>query len=453
MELEKLKQKIYEKFVLGNQPAIYQPNEFIEFCRQAGAPNIFEHILQAVSDDRHSHRRQDLNRVRTVSIIYTMCYCRSQMCNVMQVDNALYLNSNRMTQEGIDTQYRMGHTCSRKTSNIIRSQLSRNHEESLKSFFNQAIQNEWVLVLIIDDFTKIHTYRRPAILRTCNPMSMCTIVVKAFKQLRAIKVPSNISRIHCPDGVDIRACVDAITSPEQLALLSNSYASTMPNWLTTRFFTPDLERHILEEHGYGDESGVRMMRTMDDLHLIDFVELQLKSKDGFSQAYDTVVASGLADYLKKFVIIQPGDWPCQFYCRQLIYESLTQYQQSSAASQQEHQSSSNTVENCNSRSDQIPAITSLIPTMGPLHISLNSREDIFHTFRPFFNQVYSYLFPNSKLTKSPKPWRINLILETVYGGWTLIRDQVMTKFQNSKDTQYGTLLNLLENYIPLVLTI
>ena len=196
-----------------------------------------------------------------------------------------------------------------------------------------------------------------------------------------------------------------------------------------------------------------MMRTMDDLHLIDFVELQLKSKDGFSQAYDTVVASGLADYLKKFVVIQPGDWPCQFYCRQLIYESLTQYQQSSAASQQEHQSSSNTVENCNSRSDQIPAITSLIPTMGPLHISLNSREDIFHTFRPFFNQVYSYLFPNSKLTKSPKPWRINLILETVYGGWTLIRDQVMTKFQNSKDTQYGTLLNLLENYIPLVLTI
>ncbi|CAB4023398.1 Hypothetical predicted protein [Paramuricea clavata] len=275
LELEKLKQRIYENFVLGNQPAIYQPNEFIEFCRQAGAPNIFEHILQAVSDDRHSHRRQDLNRVRTVSIIYTMCYCRSQMCNVMQVDNALYLNSNRMTQEGIDTQYRMGHTCSRKTSNIIRSQLSQNHEESLKSFFNQAIQNEWVLVLIIDDFTKIHTYRRPAILRTCNPMSMCTIVVKAFKQLRAIKVPSNISRIHCPDGVDIRACVDAITSPEQLALLSNSYASTMPNWLTTRFFTPDLERHILEEHGYGDESGVRMMRTMDDLHLIDFVELQL----------------------------------------------------------------------------------------------------------------------------------------------------------------------------------
>ena len=136
--MEKLKQGIYEKFVLGNQPPIYEPSEFIEFCQQAGAPNIFEHILQAVSDDLHSQRRRDLNRVRTVSIIYTMCYCHSQMCNVMQVDNALYLNSNRITQEGMDTQYQMGHACSRKTSNIVRSQLSKSHEESLEEFFHQS---------------------------------------------------------------------------------------------------------------------------------------------------------------------------------------------------------------------------------------------------------------------------------------------------------------------------
>ncbi|XP_028410469.1 uncharacterized protein LOC114533084 [Dendronephthya gigantea] len=443
LELERIKKSIYENFVLEKQPAIYQPSEFIEFCSRAGAPNVFNHILKAISDDRHSHRRQELNRVRTVSIIYTMCYCRSQMCNVMQVDHALYLNSNRVTQEGIDTQHRMGHTCSRKTSNIIRSQLSRNHAESLNSFFDQAIQNEWVLVLIIDDFTKVHTYRRPSTSKTCNPMSMCTIVVKAFKQLKAIKAPANISRIHCPEGVNIKACVDAITSSQQLTMLGSSYASTMPNWLTSLFFTPDLQRHILEEHGYSDESGVRLMRTMDDLHLIDFVELQLKSKDGFSQAYKIAMPSGLSAYLKKFIIIQPGDWPCQFYCRQLVYESLSHCQE--PTDYQEHESSTSTVE--------IPAITSLIPTMGPLHISLNSREDIFESFKPFFNQVYNHLFPNSKMPKSPKPWKINLILETVYGGWTLIREQVATKFQYSKDIQYGALLNLLDNYLPLVLTI
>ena len=83
---------VHKKFVIGNQPAVYDPKEFIKLCRQAGAPNIFNHILQAITDDRHSNKWQDLNSVRVVSIIYTMCYCRSQMCNVMQVDHTMYLN-------------------------------------------------------------------------------------------------------------------------------------------------------------------------------------------------------------------------------------------------------------------------------------------------------------------------------------------------------------------------
>ena len=58
--MEKLKQSIYEKFVIGKQPPIYQPNEFIEFCRQAGPPNIFEHILQAKDDEQDTHRMNEL---------------------------------------------------------------------------------------------------------------------------------------------------------------------------------------------------------------------------------------------------------------------------------------------------------------------------------------------------------------------------------------------------------
>ena len=50
--------------------------------------------------------------------------------------------------------------------------------------------------------------------------------------------------------------------------------------------------------------------------------------------------------------------------------------------------------------------------MGPLHISLNSREHVFVTFWPFFEKVYY-----------------------------------------SKNMQYVTLLNLLDNYLPLVLSI
>ena len=38
---------------------------------------------------------------------------------------------------------------------------------------------------------------------------------------------------------------------------------------------------------------------MDDLHLVDFVELQVKSKEEFDTAYDIALSAGLGDIIKK----------------------------------------------------------------------------------------------------------------------------------------------------------
>ena len=126
--------------------------------------------------------------------------------------------------------------------------------------------------------------------------------IKVPESHQVLKVPSSIERIHHPNGVNVKACTDIITSMQQLTLLSSSYAQVMPSWLTTSFFTPDLERHILGEHGYRDDSSVRHMRTMEDLYLVDFVELQLKTKEGFSKAFEITLSSGLDSYLKKLAL-------------------------------------------------------------------------------------------------------------------------------------------------------
>ena len=54
-------------------------------------------------------------------------------------------------------------------------------------------------------------------------------------------------------------------------------------------------------------------------------ELQLKSTNDFDAEYDIVMNAGLGDYMQTFVAIQPGDWPCQFYCRQIIYHCLKKF--------------------------------------------------------------------------------------------------------------------------------
>ena len=46
------------------------------------------------------------------------------------------------------------------------------------------------------------------------------------------------------------------------------------------------------------------------------------------------------------------------------------------------------------------------------------------------------------MANKPKAWRISFLLEVVYGGLTVIRDQVLVAFSNCKD-----------NYLPLVLSI
>ena len=70
-----------------------------------------------------------------------------------------------------------------------------------------------------------------------------------------------------------------------------------------------------------------------------------------------------------------------------------------------------------------------------------------------FERCHQDLFPKCKLPEKPKPRRVNFLLEIVYGGWLLIRSATLKTFSKSKDLQYGTLLNLLDNFIPLVLSI
>ena len=122
-----------------------------------------------------------------------------------------------------------------------------------------------------------------------------------------------------------------------------------------------------------------------------------------------------------------GNWPMQFFIRQLVY----------------------------SHSAWIPKeLKNVLPMISPLHISLNARECVLLNFHQVFADLYSFLFGRkAKLAKKPKPWRIPLLLEVMYAGWTLVRDMIMSVFCKCKDVQFLTLVNLLNNYIPSVLSI
>ena len=90
-------------------------------------------------------------------------------------------------------------SCARRTVNTIAKSLSDNHCNSFKNFIQEAIEHKWLLVLIID-FTSIHTKRRPQGDKASEAKSMCTIVFKAFKNIPGISV-LEASIMHDVNGI------------------------------------------------------------------------------------------------------------------------------------------------------------------------------------------------------------------------------------------------------------
>ena len=92
--------------------------------------------------------------------------------------------------------------------------------------------------------------------------------------------------------------------------------------------------------------------------------------------------------------------------------------------------------------------------MATLLFKNNFQQNVVLKFYPFFKDLFAFVFGSKRaLAKKAKPWRISLLLVVLYGGWLLIRDAIFSVFAGSKDVQFLTLLNLLDIYIPLTLSI
>ncbi|CAB5381415.1 unnamed protein product [Rhizophagus irregularis] len=168
-------------------------------------------------------------------------------------------------------------------------------------------------------------------------------------------------------------------------------------------------------------------RKFTEIKLVDLIELNLKNTKDYLQAIKSFIElPEIQTYLNNYVIPIPADFPGQLYIRKAIVKKLE------------------------SDNSSIPReITHLLPFLGPLHLSLNTRESVFLVFWGFFDLMYRRVFGmKKKLAAKPKPWRINLLLYLAHAGWQLIRKYVKERFKLSKAVGYLTFLDLLDNLIP-----
>ena len=102
---------------------------------------------------------------------------------------------------------------------------------------------------------------------------------------------------------------------------------------------------------------------------MDSLKLPLKSYSDLLIAFNHMLANGLEDYLNHFIAPFPGDWPMQFFMRQLVYNTI---------------------------SVSLPdSCKNVVPLIGPLHISVNSGECVLLNFYKETKTVYPYFLKSS----------------------------------------------------------
>ena len=271
-----------------------------------------------VASRRNERRRSTIEKL-TMNIICTLCFGLSQKCNHLQKDFSIFLRTENLNREALNTARQLGVTCTSTTERRHEVKLIADYDHEIDEIINNAIQNHHFVIVIIDDFTTIHSHRRPDSEQTSDAKCMCTVVVRVFPGIPAI--PLCEGNIHLdPNIVLADTLARELTSDKYFHHSSSTYASTMSDAMSSQFFSPDVVRQRLETHQYKESDNVR--QRLDNLYLIDFQECRLKNVEDYNRALGYLFNTRIRDYASHHALFVLGDWPTQFYLRQIVYHHL-----------------------------------------------------------------------------------------------------------------------------------
>lgn len=217
-----------EEFIRKKKQPIYDPDEFENFCIMHGAPTLFANLVAAVCSNRQGDLRHQFNKRIVVSTIYHICFALSQRCNFMQQDNTLFMATNNLNQEAMNTQRSMGTACSARTGHRMIKKAETTYMATVNADIDEATEHGWQIVASIDDYTSIHSNRRPNAAKASTAINMCTIVFSIFREIPAVEWRT-ATDLHNPHVIEDNY-ISLITSDDTMILLSATYASSMPSF-------------------------------------------------------------------------------------------------------------------------------------------------------------------------------------------------------------------------------
>ena len=307
------------------------------------------------------------------------------------------------------------------------------HPKNIREYF--AKRGNIFFIFNLDDYHNIHGIRRPDTVSLSAAIHFATCVSKEVPKCAPIPINYNGNSVHNPANIDAPLiCLHLIT--KYRGIFDPSYAQRKNQWVTSqRIELNNFDQiDLLTVHCYDDAIKEKNKeRSMEGVRLVGIKEGNLHSLDDYINALEMILSINRdIERTNDYVMPVVADWPGQLFIR----KALTYLHRQNTA---------------------IPAaaFNVFVPILGPLHVSLNSREQVLITYYSFFKKLFHAVFGEQKiLAKKPKPWRINLLLELAYQGWLKIKAKVLERFGSiCKDVEYRMLVDLLDNVIPATLDV
>ncbi|RIB10180.1 hypothetical protein C2G38_2265416 [Gigaspora rosea] len=259
-------------------------------------------------------------------------------------------------------------------------------------------QKNLFYVYNIDDYHSIHENCRPDTTSTSTAKHFATCVAKPVFECPSVPLIFNGVSIHNPANVESpRICwyllkqysgvFDISYLDYQLLRVSQGHL------IITKYDQIDL----LTIHSYTNNIIERKeKRSMNGLKLVGFKEQHLHSLQDYVSALNMILlVNNKTNHLTGYVAPIVADWPRQIFIRKAL-----------------HMQTLPNLQNYFPRE-----LEAFLPMLGPLHLSLNSREQVLIIYHSFFEKLFHFVFgERKKLAKKPRSWRINLILELTRNG-------------------------------------
>src|SRR5436190_11882556 len=381
-KIKKMSSILYKNQHQLNQKPIYNPTAFKEMLEIADKDLIgfFDELYAGTNPNTKSDKTKENNKKKLVSLCYFLASINNKYINGLKADIGSYLQTAGTSASSIDTLNNLGFSVTRKTVNRQKSLIADEHQETVDNYCLQNIEK--MFFLNIDDYHNIHRRNQPTLIQTHNIFHFVTILLNSNPNIFKISAySSNNISVHNPIGIDSELIIKNINEIF-MSKLNKSYYKQNEMW--KQFLTEDSYENrmeLLTVHNYdGRIQNHQELRSMVNSKLIDFILHPLHSTKDYIECtnllfkiFERLKNDSEQDYLSNCIIPTICDWPGQVNIRRAI-----------------------TLRNDKGLESGIPLeILSLIPIIGPLHISLNSRETLFQTYH-FFLKCYIIIYLEKK---------------------------------------------------------